>query len=428
MQLEFGGQRISVASGQLLVGSDLAAAIRLAGDDVLPRHAIVRAAGDGSLIIEPATAGASLTVNGTSTSGDPTPLLHGDRVRVGSHEIVVVDPVRGGPTQMIAKLDQAAPRPAPVEAVKASASSEPASRLVCLNDGREYYVNTVPFVFGRDAGASIVIGSPDASRHHAEVVTTPEGDVLVDLSSNGTFVNAERINGRHPLKPLDVIRIGAEEFRFYPVARPKPATPPVGAEFRLGDTLMGLRSFPTPPSLSPKPAEAKPLALLLTKSGAAKGQRFSVHNPVANLGRAEFNDVRVADPSVSAGHAKLQLREGVWTLTDLGSTNGTWVDDERVDDETPLSPGATIRLGEVSFAFEPKDERPVRADRTALMAAPAVAPPASSAPVAAPTPAATRRPAPPKPAPAPRSGPSRILLVVAIVVLVATLAALALLG
>jgi pSer/pThr/pTyr-binding forkhead associated (FHA) protein len=428
MQLEFGGQRISVAPGQLLVGSDLAAAIRLVGDDVLPRHAIVRAAGDGSLIIEPATAGASLKVNGTSTSGDPTPLLHGDRVRVGSHEIVVVDPVRGGPTQMIAKLDPGAPRPAPVEAVRAPASSEPASRLVCLNDGREYHVNTVPFVLGRDAGASIVIGSPDASRHHAEVVTTPEGDVLVDLSSNGTFVNAARINGRHPLKALDVIRIGAEEFRFYPVSRPKPVTPPVGAEFRLGDTLMGLPSFKAPPPLSPKPAEAKPLALLLTKSGAGKGQRFSVHNPVASLGRAEFNDVRVADPSVSAGHAKLQLREGVWTLTDLGSTNGTWVDDERVDDETPLSPGATIRLGEVSFAFEPKDERPVHAERTALMAATAVAPASASAPVAAPTPAATRRPAPPKPAPAPRSGPSRILIVVAIVVLVATLAALALLG
>ena len=53
----------------------------------------------------------------------------------------------------------------------------------------------------------------------------------------------------------------------------------------------------------------------------------------------------------------LQLREGVWTLTDLGSTHGSAVDDEPVTEETPLSPGATIRLGEVGISFEPNDER-----------------------------------------------------------------------
>ncbi len=43
-------------------------------------------------------------------------------------------------------------------------------------------------------------------------------------------------------------------------------------------------------------------------------------------------------------------------LSDLGSTNGTFVDGERVTDETPLGPGAAIRFGEVTTLFESTDD------------------------------------------------------------------------
>src|SRR5262249_10548365 len=178
------------------------------------------------------------------------------------------------------------------------------------------------FVFGRDAQAEVVIASPDASRRHAEIASIPDGDVLVDLSTNGTYVNGKRVSGRHRLKPLDVIRIGAEEFRYYPAPTPppeSPAAPPPGAAYRLGDTLVGMPSGPTMPAVKrPAPSAVKPLAVLLVKKGAAKGQRFPVFTPTANIGRGEYNEIRLADPSVSANHGKLQLREGVWTLTDLG--------------------------------------------------------------------------------------------------------------
>jgi predicted component of type VI protein secretion system len=57
-------------------------------------------------------------------------------------------------------------------------------------------------------------------------------------------------------------------------------------------------------------------------------------------------------------HAKLQRRDGVWMVVDLGSTNGTFVDDEAVRDDMALSPGVTLRFGEVSLMFEPLDEEP----------------------------------------------------------------------
>ncbi len=260
-------------------------------------------------------------------------------------------------------------------------------RVVSLNDGREYLVSVVPFGFGRDAEAEVVVASPDASRRHAEIVVRPDGSVLVDLSANGTYVNGSRIDGRRPLKALDVIRIGAEEFRYYsmvnePAGRP---VPPVGAEARLSDTLVGV-------------PRVRPLATLRIKGGVGKGDRKLVVAAVTHLGRGAASQIRFSDPSVSAEHAVLQLREGVWTLTDLGSTHGSAVDDEPVTEETPLSPGATIRLGEVVISFEPNDERADFVPRA----------PAVPAPVAV--------------APGPRAG----LMAVAIALLLAALVALVL--
>ncbi len=74
-----------------------------------------------------------------------------------------------------------------------------------------------------------------------------------------------------------------------------------------------------------------------------------------NIGRADYNDIVLPEASVSTAHAKLQRREGVWVIVDLDSTNGTTVDGEPVKGEFPLSPGATIRFGEVAVLFEPMD-------------------------------------------------------------------------
>jgi pSer/pThr/pTyr-binding forkhead associated (FHA) protein len=443
MQLEHGGQRISVAAGDVVIGSAAGAALELTGATVLPRHAVVRLAG-GHLVVEPGTPGAVVRVNGSPIGADPTPLLHGDRVGIGPHEIIVTDPARSGATRVLAAAgaNASGAARAAAEPVVPRPTAEVAGRLVSLNDGREYRVEVVPFVLGRDAAAQIVIGSPDASRHHAEIVARPDGDVLVDLSANGTFVNGQRVSGRQALKALDVVRIGAEEFRYYPAERPvaitrtvePPHRPPAGAEFRLGDTLMGMPSPKPPPA--PPPPLARPLATLRVKSGGAKGERFRVKAPVVNIGRGEFNDIRITDPSVSASHAKLQLREGVWTLTDLGSTNGTAVDGLPVTDEVALSPGAIVTLGEVAISFEPEDEKPRSPGPTTALpraAAPndvglerSGAAQLPESPTGEPA-AAPRMTRPVKPEPAagaPTRRTSSPLLVVAIIVLIGALAAL----
>ncbi len=87
-----------------------------------------------------------------------------------------------------------------------------------------------------------------------------------------------------------------------------------------------------------------------------KGQRLLVKVPIVNIGRADYCDIVIPDDSVSSQHAKLTRREGVWVLTDLGSTNGTLVDGEKVEGDVPIAPGAFVRFGDVQLVFEPTDD------------------------------------------------------------------------
>jgi hypothetical protein len=190
-------------------------------------------------------------------------------------------------------------------------------------------------------------------------------------------VNGQRLGAPRILARADILRMGGEEFRFYADFKPvETVAPPltVGARQRLNDTLHGIPTAP-PPSMSlpglndtlhgfpatPAPGSVPavlPLASFLIRSGALKGRRLHVRSTQVTIGRADSCDIVLPESSVSTTHAKLQRREGVWVLSDLGSTNGTLVDGERVRDEVPLSPGASIKLGEVMALFEPVDAAP----------------------------------------------------------------------
>ena len=106
---------------------------------------------------------------------------------------------------------------------------------------------------------------------------------------------------------------------------------------------------------SARPGYVPPLAVLLVRTGRMVGQRLVLRTPVATLGRGSRDDLQLPDPSVGSGHARLELRQGVWMLTALGSGNATRVDGEVVSRDAPLSPGSTIVLGEVALLFEPRD-------------------------------------------------------------------------
>jgi pSer/pThr/pTyr-binding forkhead associated (FHA) protein len=70
------------------------------------------------------------------------------------------------------------------------------------------------------------------------------------------------------------------------------------------------------------------------------------------IGRRTACEVALRDDSVSGRHARLRRRRGQWEVEDLGSTNGTFVNGERVAGAVPLSPGDVIGVGTTTWRFE----------------------------------------------------------------------------
>jgi hypothetical protein len=97
MELEYGGRRYSVANGDVTLGADPNATVVLTG--TRPRHAVIRALGDRMATIRAAEAGADISVNGVALGPDPTPLMDGDTIVIGSHQLKVLNPSHpaGGP-------------------------------------------------------------------------------------------------------------------------------------------------------------------------------------------------------------------------------------------------------------------------------------------------------------------------------------------
>ena len=83
-------------------------------------------------------------------------------------------------------------------------------------------------------------------------------------------------------------------------------------------------------------------------SGLTSGQVLELADG-AMLGRAERAELVLADAAVSAEHARVSQIGHDWVVLDLGSTNGTVVNDARVTGQTRLNHGDVLALGGVRF-------------------------------------------------------------------------------
>jgi pSer/pThr/pTyr-binding forkhead associated (FHA) protein len=326
------------------------------GKDAVPHALLEELAPVAVITVQPGSAAlirrlshdVVIRVDGESLGGTPRTLRHGARVDVGRCHMVYDDaPVEGSGTAAVDGERESTPD------ARTQAHS---SRLVAIQSGREYPVPERGLVIGRDRSCDIVVLGKSVSRRHADIARDRSGYAVTNHSSNGTVVNGERLDGSRPLRQGDAIRVGKEEFRFETGAGSLDSTTDGGTS----PTSLAALARPAPDgerSAAAPPRRGLPaLASLKVTSGALRGTRFLVERPVCAIGRAEDNDVCIADDSVSASHVTLLLKSGTWYVVDLRSSNGTYVDGYRVAGERELAAGCTLRIGSVEMKFRPTDD------------------------------------------------------------------------
>jgi hypothetical protein len=70
------------------------------------------------------------------------------------------------------------------------------------------------------------------------------------------------------------------------------------------------------------------------------------------LGRGDHVEIRLEDPFASSRHARIYEQGSIVVIEDLGSTNGTYLNEELLQTPRPLHPGDRVRIGDSEFAFE----------------------------------------------------------------------------
>jgi hypothetical protein len=94
----------------------------------------------------------------------------------------------------------------------------------------------------------------------------------------------------------------------------------------------------------PGPAPSALRTLVVTE-GSLKGTTIALGQAPILIGRAPECTLVLDDDYASGRHARLSLQQGTWMVEDLGSTNGTFLGRNRVQDPVPIAPGAPVRIG-----------------------------------------------------------------------------------
>jgi len=202
---------------------------------------------------------------------------------------------------------------------------------------REINLKRGPYRIGRDIDNDIVLESPVVSRKHGLLELRGEDWVYTDLDSrNGSLVDGQKIK-------QVILKEGVRL--------------QLGKDARLG-VIVTLKSTVTP--LMPRQPEVQAKAAVETFVAARESATGLIElasvlpqgQKPLTLGRGAESDIHLPAPSVSRRHAVLYPAQPEWTLVDLNSTNGTFVNGTRVKGPTTMRAGDTIQIGPFRLAYE----------------------------------------------------------------------------
>ena len=141
------------------------------------------------------------------------------------------------------------------------------------------------------------------------------------------------------------------------MGRPDDEYPPLDVTSTLhlnaiNEVLEGTEPVATEEALQGRVAGSLPpgMALLVVRRGPNAGARFLLEHDVTTSGRHPDSDIFLDDVTVSRRHAEFHRGPGGFTVRDVGSLNGTYVNRERVESAT-LSSGDEVQIGKFRLVF-----------------------------------------------------------------------------
>jgi Inner membrane component of T3SS, cytoplasmic domain len=138
--------------------------------------------------------------------------------------------------------------------------------------------------------------------------------------------------------------------------RKLPAEQPVYAAVPGQSAPPAVQSLPSTPvtpgagiSLPPPTSHDTPASRLVITSGGKTGLEIPLGSEPLTIGRASDAGLQIRDDYTSTHHARLLLWGSDWVVQDLDSTNGTFVDGQRIDSPTQVPLGVPVKVGATTF-------------------------------------------------------------------------------
>ena len=243
-----------------------------------------------------------------------------------------------------------------------------------VTDNKTFLLDKPVMTIGRaeNSSADIPINRSTVSAAHAHVEYKNNGFYLVDLgSTNGTYVNSrkDRITGEVLLKSGDIIAFDQYEFKFLvrgQVVHNKTEISHAKREFSIPEQVEAGKTqiseskrAGTIISMRRDDEEEQdleiPEAYLLDTSGITDDRIHKITRRIVRIGRVKRDDIDICidKNTVSAVHAQIEFRDGAFYLSDLGSRNGTYLNDERerITSEIRLNNSDIVYFDQYRFKF-----------------------------------------------------------------------------
>jgi thioredoxin reductase (NADPH) len=187
--------------------------------------------------------------------------------------------------------------------------------------GTEFVLQTEFAYIGREVDNTLVVDDAKLSRYHFCVAVAPTGgyEVIDNQSTNGTYLNGNRLTAPVALK--------------------------TGDEIQAGNTIAKVE-------VSGAAQAAVPDSGIGNFSIQSADGSFDTEGDYITAGRSADNHVHLDDQKVSREHAHFVYRDGAYFLKDNGSVNGTYLNDKRIVEE-PIQAGDIAKIGsyQLKFAF-----------------------------------------------------------------------------